>query len=80
MENDGQVATNDNYDLIRGKLRQWMELSHADHADDHFGDWRFCDLVIVMIKTSTRCELKHCSSIISQRPPSLVGNIYFHLI
>ena len=38
------------------------------------------DLVIVMIKTSTRCELKHCSSIISQRPPSLVGNIYFHLI
>ena len=42
MENDGQVATNDNYDLIRGKLRQWMELSHADladHADDHFGDW-----------------------------------------
>ena len=30
-----------------------------------------------MIKTSTRCELKHCSSIISQRPSSLVGNIYF---
>ena len=46
MENDGQVATNDNYDLIRGKLRQWMELSHADladHADDHFGDWWFGD-------------------------------------